>query len=77
MTEPWHATLSWDNQAKVWYVSETNFRGLAAEACTALALVAKLERLAPELFELDLRLLEDCISRTIDYARPNTAQQDL
>ena len=30
-----------------------------------------------ELFELDLRLLEDCISRTIDYARPNTAQQDL
>ena len=59
MAEPWHATLSWDNQAKVWYVSETNFCGLTAEACTAPALVAKLERLAPELFELDLQLLED------------------
>ena len=58
MKEPWHATLSWDNQAKVWYVSETNFCGLAAEACTAPALVAKLERLAPELFELNLYLLE-------------------
>ena len=59
MTEPWHATLSWDNQAKVWYVSETNICGLAAEACTAPAIVTKLERLAPELFELDLQLLED------------------
>lgn len=59
MAEPWHATLSWDNQAKVWYVSETNFCGLVAEACTAPALVSKLERLAPELFELDLQLLED------------------
>ena len=33
----WHATLSWDNSAKVWYVSETNFCGLAAEACAAPA----------------------------------------
>ena len=32
MTEPWHATLSWDNQAKVWYVSETNFPGRAGAA---------------------------------------------
>ena len=31
MTEPWHATLSWDNQAKVWYVSEINFRDLLPE----------------------------------------------
>ena len=59
MTEPWHAALSWDNQTKVWYVSETNFSGLAAEACTAPALVSKLECLAPELFELDLQFLED------------------
>ena len=59
MAEPWHATLSWDNQAKVWYVSETNCSGLVAEACTAPVLLAKLERLAPELFELDLHLLED------------------
>ena len=59
MAEPWHATLSWDNQAKVWYVSETNFNGLVAEACTSPELLTKLERLAPELFELNLRLLED------------------
>ena len=55
MAEPWHATLSWDNQARLWYVSETNLAGLVAEACTAPAL----KRLAPELFELDLHLLED------------------
>ena len=59
MTEPWHATLSWDNQTKVWYVSDTNFYGLVAEACTSPALLVKLERLVPELFELDLHLLED------------------
>ena len=59
MTEPWHATLSWDNQTKVWYVSETNFPGLAAEACTSPELLTKIERLAPELFELDLHLLEN------------------
>ena len=59
MTEPWHATLSWDNQTKVWYVSETNFPGLVAEASTSPELLTKLERLAPELFEIDLDLLED------------------
>ena len=59
MTEPWHATLSWDTQTKVWYVSETNFHGLALEACTSPELLAKLKRLAPDLFELDLQLLED------------------
>ena len=59
MTEPWHATLSWDNQIKVWHVSETNFPGLVAEACTSPALLAILERLPPELFEIDLHLLED------------------
>ena len=59
IAEPWPPTLPWDNQAKVWYVSETNFCGLVAEACTAPALLAKLERLASELFELDLHLLED------------------
>ena len=59
MTEPWHATLSWDNQAKIWYVSETNFHGLVAEACTAPALITKIERLAPELFEFDLQVIEN------------------
>ena len=59
ITEPWHATLSWDSQTKVWYGSETNINGSAAETSTAPALVAKLERLAPEPFELDLHPLED------------------
>ena len=48
----------WDNQAKVWYVSETNFLGLVADPCTAPALLAKLDRLAPELFEFNYHLLE-------------------
>ena len=78
MTEPWHATLWWDDQAKGWYVSETNFSGLVTEVCTAPALLAKLERLAPELFELDPHLLEDRdMSRTVSYVRVSTAEQDL
>ena len=59
MTEPWHATPSWDNQAKVWYVSETNFPGLIAEACTVPALLAKLDRLVPELFEHNCHFIEN------------------
>ena len=59
LAEPWHPTQSWDNQAKVWYVSETNFPGLVAEACTSPELLTKLERLAPKLFGLDLQLLKD------------------
>ena len=59
MTEPWRASLSWHNQTKIWYFSDTNFFGLVAEACTSPALLAKLERLPPELFEIDFHLLED------------------
>ena len=45
------ATASWDEDAGVWYVSETNFPGLVAEAGTQRELIRKIHRLVPELYE--------------------------
>ena len=59
MAEPWQVTLSWDNRAKAWYVWGTNFPGLDAKACTAPALVIKIQSLAPELFHGNLYLFQD------------------
>lgn len=43
----------WDAEAKVWYVSNTDVPGLAAEADTTEALFALLQELIPELIELN------------------------
>ena len=45
------ATASWDEDAGVRYVSETNFPGLVAEAGTQQELIRKIHRLVPELYE--------------------------
>ena len=45
------ATASWDEDAGVWYVSETSFPGLVAEAGTQRELIRKIHRLVPELYE--------------------------
>ena len=47
MTHPYHATLSWDGEAEVWYVSDTDFPGLVAEAPTQKELVDKIHLLVP------------------------------
>ena len=55
--ETYFATVSWDADADVWYVSETNFPGLVAEAGTQQELIRKLHRLVPELYEANRHLV--------------------
>ena len=59
MAQVYRATLSRDDEADVWYVSDTNVPGLATEADTLPQLVAKLRHLVPELLQLNRHLLED------------------
>ena len=59
MTQAFRATLSRDKEADVWYVSDTNVPGRAAEAVTLPQLLAKLRHLMPELLQLNRHLLED------------------
>ncbi|MCQ9372849.1 DUF1902 domain-containing protein [Methyloversatilis sp. XJ19-13] len=42
---------AWDEEAKVWYVEDSNVPGLAAEASTFEGLVAVLEKRVPELLD--------------------------
>jgi hypothetical protein len=41
----------WDSEAKVWYVAETSFEGLNAEADTVEELVQKLPAMIQDLLE--------------------------
>ena len=65
MTHTYHATLSWDGEAEVWYVSDTDFPGLVAEAPTQKELVDKIHLLVPELFETNRHLFDDAIGETL------------
>lgn len=49
----------WDEEAKVWYVAESNIPGLAAEAATTEDMLSKLRTLIPELVALNRHLLAD------------------
>jgi len=42
---------AWDDGAQVWYVADSNVPGLATEAPTAEAMMAKLRVMIPELVE--------------------------
>lgn len=46
-----HAT--WDTDAKVWFVSDTDVPGLATEAASLDELAAKLNVMIPEMLELN------------------------
>lgn len=48
----------WDEEAQVWYVTESDLPGLVAEADTSEALLAKVRVLVPELVELNRHLLD-------------------
>ena len=50
LSTPYSAVISWDAEAGVWYVSETNYPGLVAEADTQQELARKISSLV-----LDLR----------------------
>ncbi|MFZ4539488.1 DUF1902 domain-containing protein [Propionivibrio sp.] len=43
----------WDEEARVWYVADSNVPGLSTEAPTAEALLEKLKVMLPELLELN------------------------
>lgn len=43
---------SWDDEAKVWWTSETPIQGVVAEASTVEELYQKLSVLIPEMLEL-------------------------
>ena len=57
MSTPYFAAISWDEEAGVWYVSETDFPGLVAEAETQQRLVEKVRDLVPELYDANRHLV--------------------
>ena len=65
MVHTYHATLSWDEEARVWYVSDTDFPGLVAEAGTQQELVRKIHQLVPELYEVNRHLFDESVCETI------------
>jgi predicted RNase H-like HicB family nuclease len=52
-TKTYTVACLWDDEARVWYVSETAVPGLATEATTVEELERKLQRMIPELLELN------------------------
>lgn len=57
MQEAYSATTAWDAEAGVWYVSETDFPGLVAEAETPQALMREIRLLIPELCDANRHLM--------------------
>ena len=49
----YYVRADWDEEAEVWYVSQSDVPGLVAEAETAEKLIALLNELIPELLELN------------------------
>jgi hypothetical protein len=43
--------VDWDDEAKMWFVSESNVPGLVTEAPTLEVMLAKLEVMVPEMLE--------------------------
>ena len=65
MQDTYFATLDWDADAGVWYISDTDFPGLVAEAASQSELVAKVRELVPELYNLNRNLFDDPPPETI------------
>ena len=51
MARTYFAEISWDRDARVWYVSATDLPGLVAEADSERELAHKLRDLMPELYQ--------------------------
>jgi hypothetical protein len=57
--------VQWDDEARVWYVEDSNVPGLVAEAPTVEAIEALLQIRVPELLELNMpQLLKPRAPRT-------------
>lgn len=59
MVHNYFAEISFDGEAGVWYVSDTNFPGLVAEAPTERDLLSRIRALVPELYELNRSLFDE------------------
>ena len=53
MDRTYFAEISRDEEAGVWYISDTDFPGLVAEAASQRELQDEIRELAPELYELN------------------------
>lgn len=56
---------TWDMDAQVWSVTDSDVPGLAAEAETIEDLEAKLRELVPELLELNAHLLDEGVAAQV------------
>ena len=61
MQETYSAAILWDEEARVWYVSETDFPGLVAEAETQQDLLQKIRGLIPELSAANRHLMRTTV----------------
>ena len=61
MEQIYYAANSWDEEAGVWYVSDTNVPGLVAEAVSKQELLRKIHELVPELYELNRNLFDNTV----------------
>lgn len=71
MQEAYSAAIRWDEEAGVWYVSETDFPGLVAEAETQHGLTEKIRLLIPELHDANRHLMHDM--HDLAVSRPECA----
>jgi predicted RNase H-like HicB family nuclease len=53
MDRSFTVTAKWDEEAKVWYVADSDVPGLATEAPSVDALLEKLKVMIPEMLELN------------------------
>ena len=69
VSTPYFAAISWDEEAGVWHISETDFPGLVAEAETQQQLVQKVRDLVSDLYDANRHLIRR------DHARGEVAIQ--
>lgn len=75
MEKPLYVHAEWDAEAGVWVAESSDVPGLATEAATVEALVAKLETMIPELLAANGTVVTDTVqfellARRFDRVRP-------
>ena len=75
MQKPLYVHADWDAEAGVWVATSNDVPGLATEADTVEALLAKLETMIPDLLEANGSRVEQGVSfellaRRFDHVRP-------
>jgi Domain of unknown function (DUF1902)/HicA toxin of bacterial toxin-antitoxin, len=69
--------VQWDDEARVWYVEDSNVPGLVAEAPTVEAIQALLRVRVPELLELNMPELLDSQQSRSSYEVVTHRQQEV